>query len=998
MDIRSFFAPKGGTKSQVKNNSANNLDNKKRANVISDSDSDDDFEKKSKVIKKVSPTPKKTDKGKDSNSKLKEVNAKDFFGSSSPAIKKELPKPKLKEVNSVDFFANSPANNPSSAVKRKSLDKDTVRDSAFEATVKETTFSPKNKKPRTDSPEASSRSLSSKLSKSAGDAKTTPVTTTPKKANNKLVTSPTPNGNLDKSSLMDTSLNDSSIPGTPQEEWEAKKAAKTAAYRKYVSRGGAKNPGSKEIPSGSPNCLEGLVFVLTGIYESLEREEMTDIIKRLGGKVTTSLSKNTKYLVVGEEAGESKLAKAKTLGTVQLNEDEFLNLIKEKTVKEKENKTPDISPVKDEEKLKIHIKEKSEEKFNTSTNKLDKLGVSNMAKIEVKTSNMYSPKLERKAAVPKVKSEEVKPSSVPSQAIFSEGQVDLWVDKCKPANCKGIIGQQGDRSNMNKLKIWLRDWNKNHLNLDGKKPAPKPAPWGAANDNGAWAKCALLSGPPGVGKTTTAYLVCKELGYDVVEMNASDTRSKKMLGESVSDTLNTTSVASMMGKGNENNSVTKKRVLLMDEVDGMAGNEDRGGIAELIVLLKSSKVPVICMCNDRNHQKIRSLANYCFDLRFSRPRVEQIKAAMMSICFKEKIQIKPEALNELIIGCGQDVRQVLHHLSMVKASGGGEDGGKMDAAQAKKEAEMSKKTSVKMGPWDVCKKVFSEEDHRTMSFYDKSDLYFYDYNLAGLFVQENYLQSKPVAAKNDKKKLMSLVSKAADSIAQGDLVEKGIRSGMNWGLLPTAAVFCSVVPGEHMSGFLTGQVQFPSWLGKNSKKNKIDRILQELQVHTRLSAGVSKGSLALDYGQVLRNHIISPLVKEGANGVDMAVSNMGDYSLLREDLDGLLEVTQWPDKPDPLRAVDSKTKASFTRKYNKDGAALPYSIATTVSKRKGGGAGSEDMLPGDEEEDYHEEEEDDDKIEKDASIKVKKAKTTAKDDSGAKGKSKSSGSKGKGKK
>ena len=87
-----------------------------------------------------------------------------------------------------------------------------------------------------------------------------------------------------------------------------------------------------------------------------------------------------------------------------------------------------------------------------------------------------------------------------------------------------------------------------------------------------------------------------------------------------------------------------------------------------------------------------------------------------------------------------------------------------------------------------------------MSFYDKSDLYFYDYNLAGLFVQENYLQSKPAAAGGDKKKLMELVSKAADSMAQGDLVEKGIRSGMNWGLLPTAAVFCSVLPGEYMEG------------------------------------------------------------------------------------------------------------------------------------------------------------------------------------------------------
>lgn len=63
----------------------------------------------------------------------------------------------------------------------------------------------------------------------------------------------------------------------------------------------------------------------------------------------------------------------------------------------------------------------------------------------------------------------------------------------------------------------------------------------------------------------------------------------------------------------------------MDEVDGMAGNEDRGGIQELIALIKNTNVPIICMCNDRQHPKVRSLANYCFDLRFSKPRVEQIR-------------------------------------------------------------------------------------------------------------------------------------------------------------------------------------------------------------------------------------------------------------------------------------------------------------------------------------------------------------------------------------
>ena len=561
-------------------------------------------------------------------------------------------------------------------------------------------------------------------------------------------------------------MNNSIIPEASQEDCEAKKAAKTAAYKKSKLGGGAMNPGSKDIPQGRPDCLAGLVFVLTGVFDNLGREEMAHILKNLGGKVTTSLSKNTKYLVVGEGAGQSKLAKAITLGTKQLTEDGLLELIREMSFKGKEN-TLNI------------LTENVAETVNVKPNVKNE-----------KESRSFSTKV----------GTNINPTAFSQPATYEEGEVDLFVDKYKPVNCKSIVGQQGDRSNMNKLKMWLREWNRNSLTWNGKKGLPKPVPRGAANDNGAWAKCSLLSGPPGVGKTTTAHLVCKELGYDIFEMNASDTRNRKMLGERVSETLNTTSVASMIGKGNENNPVTKKRVLLMDEVDGMAGNEDRGGVAELINLIRTSKIPIIFLCNDRNHQKIRSLANHCFDLRFSRPRVEQIKAAMMSVCFKEKIQVKPDALSELIIGCGQDVRHVLHHLTMLKAAGGGSDGGKMEADQVKKEAEMGKKTSVKIGPWDVCKLVFSKEDHKTMSIFDKSDLYFFDYNLAGLFVQENYLQSKPVAAGGDKKKLMELVSQAADSMSQGDLVEKGIRSGMSWGLLPTAAVFCSVLPGEYMEG------------------------------------------------------------------------------------------------------------------------------------------------------------------------------------------------------
>lgn len=57
------------------------------------------------------------------------------------------------------------------------------------------------------------------------------------------------------------------------------------------------------------------------------------------------------------------------------------------------------------------------------------------------------------------------------------------------------------------------------------------------------------------------------------------------------------------GGGSKGGGFTKQLVV-MDEVDGMGGS-DRGGIQELILLIKKSKVPIMAICNDRQHQKIR---------------------------------------------------------------------------------------------------------------------------------------------------------------------------------------------------------------------------------------------------------------------------------------------------------------------------------------------------------------------------------------------------------
>ena len=94
--------------------------------------------------------------------------------------------------------------------------------------------------------------------------------------------------------------------------------------------------------------------------------------------------------------------------------------------------------------------------------------------------------------------------------------------------------------------------------------------------------------------------------------------------------------------------------------------------------------------------------------------------------------------------------------------------------------------------------------------------------------------------------------------------------------------------------------------------------------------------------------------------------NMGQYSLLREDLDGLIELTQWPDKPDPWKTLNSKIKAAFTRKYNKNVTALPYSMATIVSNKRKRVGGMEETMSG-EEDDL--DEEDGENVENDVSIK-----------------------------
>lgn len=192
----------------------------------------------------------------------------------------------------------------------------------------------------------------------------------------------TPSSNKKPKKTRDESELDNSMFDEDQEKHEKRRAA-AMLYKQFQKRAGPSDPGSKEIPKGTPNCLEGLAFILTGVFESMERDEAAAVIKDLGGRVTSAISKKTNYVVAGEESGPAKLAKAEDMNIPIISEDDLLDLIREKsgqpTLKKKvkqEVKSPrkesskevkkdkrTHSPAKHESPKKVKVEDKKEIKI-----------------------------------------------------------------------------------------------------------------------------------------------------------------------------------------------------------------------------------------------------------------------------------------------------------------------------------------------------------------------------------------------------------------------------------------------------------------------------------------------------------------------------------------------------------------------------------------------------------------------------------------------------------
>ncbi|GAA5882470.1 hypothetical protein JCM3774_001130, partial [Rhodotorula dairenensis] len=247
-----------------------------------------------------------------------------------------------------------------------------------------------------------------------------------------------------------------------------------------------------------------------------------------------------------------------------------------------------------------------------------------------------------------------------------EHLTQLWTTKYAPQRLADICGNKGQ---VEKLKKWLESWPKS-LASNFKKPGPD-----AMNTF----RCVLISGPPGIGKTTAAHLVAKVLGYDVLELNASDTRSKRLLEEAFRSKVTDTTLSGFFktttteggdddnggGGGGDGLGVNTKSLIIMDEVDGMSAG-DRGGIGALSSFLKKTKIPIIAIANDSKSQKMKPLLNSTFQMLFKRPSAQEVRSRVMSIAFKEGLKLEQGVVDQLVAGSQSDMRQIINMLATYK--------------------------------------------------------------------------------------------------------------------------------------------------------------------------------------------------------------------------------------------------------------------------------------------------------------------------------------------
>ena len=359
-----------------------------------------------------------------------------------------------------------------------------------------------------------------------------------------------------------------------------------------------------------------------------------------------------------------------------------------------------------------------------------------------------------------------------------------WTVKYKPKTLKEVVGNQEAKA---KIIKWIQQWDK--------KPPKKRA--------------LLLYGPPGIGKTATIEALAKDLDMELVESNASDYRTRD-------------AVQRFAGRASANTTLFgKKRLILFDELGGLTGKADRGGVSVITKIVKETMSPLILIANNAYDPKFSTLRRYCQLIEFKKPTRTQIRSHLKKICKSEGIETDKETLDLITERAGRDVRSAVNDLQAL--------------AEGKK--HLTYEDVAWLGDRDrkevifkVLNAIFYAKDSRDAKYaVDMADV---DLDMLFEWIYENL--PNHVKEPNE-------LAAAMDALSRADIYRGRIRKTQNWTLLRyfidmmTAGVATSWSQRSH--GWTP--FRFPKRIGYLSRTKARRALLREIGMKIRRRCHIS---------------------------------------------------------------------------------------------------------------------------------------------------------------
>ena len=322
----------------------------------------------------------------------------------------------------------------------------------------------------------------------------------------------------------------------------------------------------------------------------------------------------------------------------------------------------------------------------------------------------------------------------------------------------------------------------------------------------------LLEGKPGIGKTSIVYALANDLKMDVIETNASDTRTRDVLEKKLNETTKSRGIMDFIIEA-------KQKLILIDEVDGIYGTKDRGAVPTILDLIEKTQFPII-LCSNEYKQSLQTLYRKIkkFEVYpLSKPEVMKIASRVLK---SEKISgISQSALETIVEKNSGDLRGVINDLQAIT------QGGTIEDLELLGDLRRDSIEEIFSLIRDLFLKVRTLSEARSLT--DKSDV---DYNFLYKWVGENI----PSFMYDN-----SDFAEAYENLALADEIFGRIRKNMYWGLLPyfydlfAGGVALSRKMSSSRKGFV--RITNPKYFSSVSLNSAEKSLLEKINIRYEIS-------------------------------------------------------------------------------------------------------------------------------------------------------------------